>query len=274
MTKACPMPVICAATELCCHSASNRTRACTTRKKKYPCRLGCGQSYTTGGYRDKHEKRWCSKSDQKEALINKEKEDGTYQRELERVSTASDKKKDRYSRMVEDPKSLTAMACTKCDFKTATEEDLKSHTDSAHAEQDRIKARHSTKYPEFPEQCKKCPYFGRNIYIHDRDQHDPNLPHGCEHCGYRALTPMAINMHMAKVHTVKKYRCTLGCGKSFKDGWYLKRHEERVCPFSSTKEEWKKRDEDSGKTAKFLNACYEGRKNRMEQYKKLRKIHS
>ena len=82
---------------------------------------------------------------------------------------------------------------------------------------------------------------------------------------------MAINTHKAKVHTEKKYSCSLGCKKSFKDSWYLKRHEERICIFSPTREEWIKKEEASGKTAAMKAKKKLGRKIRNEQYKILRK---
>ena len=65
------------------------------REKKFECRLGCGESYTTRSYRDSHERRWCVKSTEKEALKQKEIEDGTRARETERCKLLAAKTQDR-----------------------------------------------------------------------------------------------------------------------------------------------------------------------------------
>ena len=96
-------------------------------------------------------------------------------------------------------------------------------------------------------QCDKCPYFGKCIDQHLLLHHNPDLPYGCQKCGYRAMTEMAITMHTVKVHSEKKFQCKLGCGKMFDNQWYAGFHEKRYCAHSKVKDELIKKDIQNGK---------------------------
>ena len=106
--------------------------------------------------------------------------------------------------------------------------------------------KHRAKSKEYI-QCDKCPYFGKNIDQHLTHHHNPDLPHGCQKCGYRALNERSISVHTAKVHNEKKFQCKLGCGRMFDNQWYASYHEKRFCTNSKVKAELIKKEIESGK---------------------------
>ena len=231
---------------------------------KHQCRQGCGKDFTLENARDRHEKRWCSKSVDKERLILEEKESGSYTKELEKVKLRALKTKERQKRLKADPKSfLTCELCGQC---TDSQDDLLTHMKKVHDNKDsnasiickknsknlkerrkelcRINGKMVSK--EFI-QCDKCPYFGTNIDQHQGNHHNPDLPHGCQLCGYRALTDFAITMHTAKVHKEKKFQCKLGCGKTFENQWYAGFHEKRYCTYSKVKDKLIQKETEDGR---------------------------
>ena len=100
-------------------------------------------------------------------------------------------------------------------------------------------------------QCTQCPYYGKEIEKHSIEHHDPNLPYGCDFCGFRALTDHSVKIHFVKVHKEKQFKCNLGCGKTFDNSWYAKRHEERFCKnlSSEEREKWAQIEIESGRAA-------------------------
>ena len=223
----------------------------------------------------KHEQRWCSKSAKKEELALKEKEDGTYHREKAKRDARNAKKNDRVGMLLTNPSLLKAFSCDDCHFTSVTAQELKCHFEKTHSAQAVAKAEEKQKQnwrlvnPKM--QCDKCSFFGYNFKEHLYHHHDPNLPYSCDSCGYRALSLRAITIHTAKHHTEKKNHCRLGCGKSFKDPWYLTRHEERFCVHSADKEDWKKREEANGNAARDKANRLMLTKVRNEKYKMLKK---
>ena len=209
-------------------------------------------------------------------MIQKEKEDGTFERDMEERKRRTALKDDRQNILLKDASLLTAFVCHECKFATATEDDLRFHVEKNHSRSAKSKMESSGEQgwraynPK--RQCDQCSFFGFNMSEHLRQHHDPNLPHGCDSCGYRALTPMAINMHKAKLHTEKKHQCTLGCGKMFKDPWYRTRHEERYCVNSAEREEWKQKEETSGRAAMERVKRQERKRERKQKYKNLKEL--
>ena len=179
--------------------------------------------------------------------------------------------KERVELLLTNPSLLKAYPCDECSFTCATEEELKLHFDKTHSAQAHEKPKQKWWLYNVKRQCDQCDYFGFNMQRHMEHHHDPNLPHGCDHCGYKALTSKAINTHISKHHTEKKHHCSLGCGKSFKDPWYLTRHEERFCVHSADKEDWKKREEANGNAARDKANRLMLTKVRNEKYKMLKK---
>merc|ERR1719295_492639 len=106
--------------------------------------------------------------------------------------------------------------------------------------------KHKVKNKEYM-QCDKCPYFGKNFEQHQYNHHNPDLPFGCQKCGYRALNERCISVHTAKVHKEKKFQCKLGCGRMFYNQWYTSYHEKRFCTNSKVKAELIKEEIKSGK---------------------------
>ena len=72
-------------------------------------------------------------------LVQKEKEDGTFDKEKQRQDQLLCKKKERYRKMLQNPKQLTAKACQMCDFAAATEDEVKSHIITAHSRRTKSK---------------------------------------------------------------------------------------------------------------------------------------
>ena len=185
--------------------------------------------------------------------------------------------KERVELLLTNPSLLKAYPCDECNFACATEKELKLHFDEAHSAQAHEKPKQKWWLYNVKRQCDQCDYFGFNMQRHMEHHHDPNLPHGCDHCGYRALTSKAITLHISNHHTKKQHHCSLGCGKSFKDPWYLKRHEERLCVNAAVKEKCKKGEEAIGNAgrdkanqklwAKARNKKYEMLKLKREEEK-------
>jgi len=239
------------------------------REKKFECRLGCGEAYTTRSYRDSHERRWCPKSEQKEELRLKEIEDGTRARETERCKQLAAKTQDRYSRLAtDDPSLLVAVKCGLCSYAALSTEEVQAHIDRTHPEEADIKKaiRRKRKLAlgegggggsggEVQQyyQCPKCPIMIHRYMLkqHDEEHHNTELPFGCPNCEYRALSKMAIACHVTKYHKDHdKHICQLGCGKSFTSDFYMKYHMKRYCINSKEKEETIRMEDMSGVTAK------------------------
>jgi len=234
---------------------------------KHPCRLGCGKVFTLSASRGTHEKRWCSKSTVKEKLIQDEIADGRYAKELEKVKQRGNKFKDRMDRLRTDPKSL--LNCELCGVSTGSPEELVIHMKDTHQTRS-DESKHSNKKNKAYRnkeyiQCDKCPYFGKNIDQHLDLHHNPDLPHGCQKCGYRALNERSISVHTSKVHKEKKIQCKLGCGRMFDNQWYASYHEKRFCSNSKVKAELIKKEIESGKYELLKKRQYKVRSKRVSQ---------
>ena len=233
---------------------------------KHPCTLGCGKVFTSSGSRGTHEKRWCSKSTVKEGLIQEEKADGRYRKELEKVKQRGLKTRHKMEILKIDPKSL--LKCEFCEVSTSSQEELMTHIWWVH-NKTKVSQKNSKEYhKDYWEkkkkiQCDKCPFFGKCIEEHLLLHHNPDLPYGCQKCGYRAMTEFAIKMHAAKVHSEKKFQCKLGCGKMFDNQWYAGFHEKRYCANSKVKDELIKKDINNDK-----HQLYKERMKKAKTYKK------
>ena len=63
------------------------------------------------------------------------------------------------------------------------------------------------------------------------DNHTENLPHQCEHCGFKSLTEMGIKNHVGKYHSEakKSYPCKNGCGRYFAHNFMATKHAKHHC---------------------------------------------
>merc|ERR1719357_2004961 len=63
------------------------------------------------------------------------------------------------------------------------------------------------------------------------NNHTENLPHQCEHCGFKSLTEMGIKNHVGKYHSEakKSYPCKNGCGRFFAHNFMATKHAKHHC---------------------------------------------
>merc|ERR1719357_952379 len=63
------------------------------------------------------------------------------------------------------------------------------------------------------------------------NNHTENLPHQCEHCGFKSLTEMGIKNHVGKYHSEakKSYPCKNGCGRYFAHNFMATKHAKHHC---------------------------------------------
>ena len=168
------------------------------------------------------------------------------------------------ARLKSDPKSLQ-FQCEHCEHFEYSKVDLQTHVTEVHAQmmkerrvsQGRPKSNSQSrstvsrkKTEKDLRQCDKCPYYGKNIDMHNMRHHNPDLPYNCDRCGFRALHKRSINLHKGMYqmyHKEKSFQCSLGCGKMFNRIDVLKLHEKRWCANSATKQFWIQKDQENGR---------------------------
>ena len=179
--------VISAATGRSCHSASNHTKAYITRKRSlcvgldvdrltphlaigkfffnfFHCFASNWHLFENIFYRLKHETRWCSKSLQKEDLIQREKEDGTYDKMMAKTEQKNARHKERVELLLTNPSLLKAYPCDECNFKATQKGHLLTHKKSVYE---------GVKFP-----CDQCFYKAtrkNHLLTHPSDGKRPSM---------------------------------------------------------------------------------------------------
>ena len=122
-----------------------------------------------------------------------------------------------------DP-SLQNFSCKEegCEFRADSETGISYHGKRIHGkkQKDKIQCPHCV-----------CMILQSAFQKHLFDNHSENLPHQCEHCGFKSLTEMGIKNHVGKYHSEakKSYPCKNGCGRYFQHNFMATKHAKHHC---------------------------------------------
>jgi len=234
--------------QLICHK-----RSMHSKKERMACKNGCGKTFTNLTYLRWHARRHCSKSTEKDMMIQKEKESGVTERKKLQWERGQKKYEELYQ-LLEPMGEAVAnfqeeekpFKCSECDYRALTEASVNRHYQANHIEKNVEKTVYTTKV-----QCPKCPTVltGKvSFEMHQKIHHDPSLPFACDVCEYRAVTENSIKHHKSYYHSDKeRMPCTnAGCEKTFTDPQYARRHAKRYCEFSTIREELIENEKKSG----------------------------
>ena len=140
-------------------------------------------------------------------------------------------------------KSEKPFKCDKCDFAHAYKHGLSSHIKSVHADQSSLKLCHICNFKTASNQNLKihieakhekirnfsCPHCDLKFYAkasmagHIRAYHSDEKRYKCEPCGLAFSLATKLNVHLRVVHEGQKFACEI-CGSEYNRQESLKKH--------------------------------------------------
>ena len=121
-----------------------------------------------------------------------------------------------------------------CEFRACTKNEISNHGQRIHGKKlDKVQCPHCV-----------CMLLPSALNQHLVNNHSENLPHQCDHCGYKSLTEMGIKSHVGLYHSKikKRYPCRYGCGSYFSQNFSATKHAKHSCELNPEGKNTKPRD--------------------------------